>query len=91
MISPHVSSPAAPTSSVSVPAVTSTITSVSNVQAWSPVSKITMSSLNSEEVSIRDEFLLLEDSSEFDVENIPHGTNKDIGVDTSEWEDDVFE
>lgn len=77
----------APVSSVStVPTSTS-----SSVLASPLVSKSTAPSLNSSEMSILDEFLILKDSSEFDLENVPPKTTREIGVKTSPWKDEVKE
>ncbi|XP_061173596.1 melanopsin-like [Saccostrea echinata] len=55
----------------------STYSSSSAVPASPSVCKNTIPSLNSEEASILDEFLILEDSSEFDLKNTPPKTTRD--------------
>jgi hypothetical protein len=56
-----------------------------------PVAERSTSTLNPEETSILDEFLIMEDSSEFDVENVPPKSTRDVGVNTSPRKDEVAE
>lgn len=62
--------------------VTVTTSTSSSVLAFPLVSKSTVPSLNPSEMYISNRVLIWEDSSEFDLENVPSKTTRDIGVNT---------
>lgn len=62
--------------------VTVTTSTSSSVLTFPLVSKSTVPSLNPSEMYISNRVLIWEDSSEFDLENVPPKTTRDIGVNT---------
>lgn len=64
------------------PVITVPTSTFSSVFASPLVSKSTIHSLNPSEMSISDRVLIWEDSSEFDLENVPPKTTRDIGLNT---------